>query len=135
VFVHSFIRCTKCVCIYFTQLFPPRWLVSSLSSSSSSSPAQAHARHHYGRAAWRNTSVAGNPVSASSSSSSSLSSLSARGAGNARSSSGSSSSSSGGGSGSGSQLHIRPPRIAVVDIDIHHGMHAATFFRWDICCS
>jgi hypothetical protein len=59
---------------------------------------QAYARHQYGRWAWRTASMQGNPVHSGASSSSS--------------------------SASGAlpqQPEWRAPRIAIVDIDVHHG--------------
>jgi hypothetical protein len=60
---------------------------------------QAYARHHYGRSAWRDHTLQANPVVAS------------------------------GGDANTERQHreYRAPRIAIVDIDIHHGTHTGAY--------
>eukprot|EP01032_Pedospumella_encystans_P011509 gene11509-13377_t len=67
--------------------------------------AAAYARHQYGRWAWRNTCMSNNPISSRTSSTT-----------NNNNNNKNSTSSSGTGKG-----EWRAPRIAIVDIDIHHG--------------
>jgi hypothetical protein len=64
---------------------------------------QAYARHHYGRSAWRDHTLQANPIVPSS--------------GDANNST----------VAERQHREYSAPRIAIVDIDIHHGTHTAAF--------